>query len=88
MQSSKVIGTVDDPSDGFVLERMAIFNAYYLPEYCRSGLYPTTTPVNTFRIILNSCLGTTFELLEDESYWWDAYKDPNAPPIDFSQLQR
>jgi len=84
---SKAIVTPDNPSDGEVLGRTGILNAYYLPEYCRSGLYSTITPVNTFRVVLNSCLGANFASLKDESYWWDAYKDSNAPPIDFSQLQ-
>ena len=72
----------DNPSDRFVLERTAIFNAYYLPKYCRSGLYPTITPVNTFRAVFDSCLGTNLGLLADESYW-----SRDDPPIDFSQLQ-
>ncbi len=49
-------------------ETTGILNAYYLPEYCRSGLYPTITPVNTFRMVFNSCLGANFDLLEDTSY--------------------
>ena len=73
----------DDPSDRFVLERTAIFNVYYLPEYCRSGLYSDISPVNTFRAVFDSCLGTEFGLLEDKSYW-----RVNEAPIDFSQLRR
>ena len=49
-------------------ETPGILNAYYLPEYCRSGLYPTITPVNTFRMVFNSCLGADFDLLEDKIY--------------------
>ena len=41
-----------------ILERTAIFNAIYVPEYCRTGFYPNMTPVNTFRLILNNCLGS------------------------------
>jgi len=63
--------------------KMAILNAYYLPEYCRSELYPSISPVNSFRTVFNSCLGTNFELLPDESYW-----DTDEPPIDFTQDQR
>jgi len=66
-----------------VLERTAIFNAYYLPEHCRSSVYPTITPVNTFRVILNACLGADFDLLPDESYW-----ESIESPIDFELLQR
>lgn len=49
-------------------QRTAVFNAIYLPEGCRKGLYPTMTPVNTFRTALNSCLGADLEILPDYSY--------------------
>ena len=72
------------PTDARVNDLTAILNAYYLPEYCRSGLYPTITPVNTFRLVFDDCLGTHFGLLADKSYW-----DPDDPlPIDFSSMQR
>ena len=56
-------------------ERMAILNAYLLPEGCRDKLYPEISPVNTFRVVLN-CLGTEIELLPDRSYYsgyWSPY---------------
>lgn len=71
----------NNPSDQFVLERTAILNAYYLPQSCRPGLYPSITPVNSFRMIFDKCLGTDFGLLDDRSYW-----SVSKPPIDFSQL--
>jgi hypothetical protein len=42
-------------------------NAYYLPA-ASNVLYPTITPVNTFRVILNAYFGGKFPLLEDLSY--------------------
>lgn len=48
--------------------RTAVLNAIYLPEGCRTGLYPTMTPVNTFRTALNSCLGANLDILPDISY--------------------
>jgi len=51
-----------------VTSRTAVLNAIYLPEGCRTGLYPTMTPVNTFRTVFNSCLGTSLEILPDISY--------------------
>lgn len=74
---------VENPSTRFQFDRSGILNAYYLPERCRLGPYPDITPVNTFRMVFNSCLGAEFSLLEDKSYWI-----PGGQPIDFSQTQR
>lgn len=49
-------------------DRMRIFNAYYLPGEGRNQLYPSITPVNSFRLIFDLYLGTNLGLLEDESY--------------------
>lgn len=48
--------------------RMWIFNAYYLPEH-EDELYPTISPVNTFRLIFNAYFGGNYEILEDISYF-------------------
>jgi hypothetical protein len=45
-----------------------ILNAYLVPEETRDRLYPTITPVNTFRLILDTVFGTTLGLLPDHSY--------------------
>ena len=45
-----------------------ILNAYYLPGLGQDGLYPTISPVNTFRLIFNDYFGGQYELLPDESY--------------------
>lgn len=50
-------------------EEMGIFNAFYLPGDGRSQLYPSITPVNTFRLILDFYFGTNLGLLEDRSYY-------------------
>jgi hypothetical protein len=50
-------------------ERGGILNAIYLPADCRSSLYPTMTPVNTFRLVFNECLGTQFQMEEDTTFW-------------------
>jgi hypothetical protein len=50
-------------------ERLAIFNAYYLPGGSGASLYDGISPVNTFRLILNRYFGTEYELLPDESYF-------------------
>ncbi len=58
-----------DPSDRFLRERMRILNAYFLPDNGNELLYPTITPVNTFRLIFNRYLGQDFPLLPDRSYY-------------------
>lgn len=47
--------------------RFNILNAYYLPDGGDGVLYPTITPVNSFRIIFNRYFGANFPLLEDKS---------------------
>lgn len=47
---------------------MTILNAYYLPGQA-DQLYPSISPVNSFRVVLNSYFGTNFPLLEDVSYY-------------------
>ena len=60
--------------DTFVGERLAILNAYYLPEIDASKvIWNDITPVNSFRVILNHYFGTTYEMLPDRSFYspWD-----------------
>lgn len=45
-----------------------ILNAYYLPDGGAEKLYPSITPVNSFRMILDYYFGTHLGLLEDRSY--------------------
>jgi hypothetical protein len=47
--------------------RYTNLNAYYLPNGYE-GLYPTITPVNSFRVILNEYFGANYPLLPDVSY--------------------
>lgn len=51
---------------------LKILNAYYLPKGME-WLYPTISPVNSFRVVFNSYFGTSFPLLEDVSYYSDRY---------------
>lgn len=43
-------------------------NAYYLPDGGDSILYPSITPVNTFRLIFNYYFNTSYEKLDDTTY--------------------
>jgi hypothetical protein len=56
-------------------KRMDILNAYYLPNSGARSLYPAISPVNTFRVILNTTFGGHFPLLDDTSLF-SVYKTP------------
>jgi len=59
-------------------QKMPILNAYYLPGMDSDKvLYSSISPVNTFRLILNSYFGQTLPLLEDISYYASP-EDPDA----------
>jgi hypothetical protein len=57
-------------------QHMRILNAYYLPG-ATNLLYPSITPVNTFRVILDSTFGQHLPLLEDAS-WFSPHSTPHA----------
>jgi hypothetical protein len=48
-------------------DRMAILNAYYLPDGGEQLLYEKISPVNSFRIVFNTYFGGNYGLLEDIS---------------------
>jgi hypothetical protein len=50
-------------------ERFSILNAYYFPDGDYQLLYPSITPVNSFRVVLNKYFGAQLDLLEDRSYF-------------------
>ena len=52
-------------------QKMGVLNAYYLPNVEKSPLYPSITPVNTFRLIFNLYFNADFELLPDESFFFE-----------------
>src|SRR5271157_4289288 len=58
-------------------ERMGILNAYYFPNRDYRGLYQDITPVNSFRVVLNTLFGARFEILPDRSNystWSEPYQ--------------
>ena len=66
--------------------KTGILNAYYFPGInYKSILYPSITPVNTFRVIFNAYFEQNFELLPDETY---AHEDLNHPYKLFSVTRR
>jgi hypothetical protein len=52
--------------------RMATLNAYLVDDAAKAQMYPTITPINATRLILNAHFGGEYPLLEDASYY--AYK--------------
>jgi hypothetical protein len=72
-----------DPKD-----RLAILNAYYLPNGGDAQLYPTISPVNTFRVIFEHYFGGNLPLLEDKGFFskydkpYEFESIPNDCPID------
>jgi hypothetical protein len=57
-----------DHGFGYSGAGVQILNAYYLPDGGEQQLYPTITPVNTFRVIFDRYFGAHLGLLPDKSY--------------------
>jgi hypothetical protein len=57
-------------------EKTGILNAYYLPNIDVSGLYPTISPVNSFRFIFDNYFGTNLGLILDKHYVYESYDKP------------
>ena len=45
-----------------------ILNAFYFPGYNSEQLYPSITPVNSFRVLFNHYFGTEYPLLEERFF--------------------
>ena len=62
-------------------ERFGILNAYYFPDADYASLYPSISPVNSFRVLLNQFFGTDYALLPDLHYYsyWNF-------PFDFTEV--
>jgi hypothetical protein len=65
----------NDGSDLDLRVKSGILNAYYFPGVDQSVFYPSITPVNSFRMVLNLYFGTDLELLPDLYY----YSYPGQP---------
>ena len=55
--------------------RMTILNAYHLPGGGEKGLYPSISPVNSFRVVFDYYFGSQLGLLDDLSYYYDFRKN-------------
>lgn len=65
--------------------RMATLNAYFVNAAAKEQMYPTLTPVNAFRIILNAHYGGNYPLLEDHSYY--AYRTDQVAEAEIIESQ-
>jgi hypothetical protein len=52
-----------------VNQRTAILNAILVKRECRDQLYPSMTPVNSFRTIFNCYFDANLPMLPDNVYW-------------------
>ena len=59
----------DAPSAEGVSTRSAILNAVYFSDGDYETLYPTITPVNTYRVVLNHWFGTHYPMLADRVFF-------------------
>jgi len=57
------------PAQSCLWERTSILNAYFLPDGGESKLYPSISPVNSFRVVLNAYFGANLQLLPDRTYF-------------------
>ena len=81
-------GDFDNPD---LAMRTAILNAYLLPGGCERMLYPTISPVNSFRVVFDCTFGASYPLLPDNAYFshwprlsaygFELVNDRTRPPI-------
>jgi hypothetical protein len=64
--------------------RNSIVNAYYLPGGGDKLLYPSISPVNSFRVVFNRYFGAHYPLLDDATYSHVEHKDQYKFTLDFS----
>jgi hypothetical protein len=69
------------PDKTCLWERTSILNAYYLPAGGAEHLFPSITPVNSFRVVLDTFFGANLELLPDHTYFTSARLEHQAIDI-------
>jgi hypothetical protein len=63
-------------TDEDFIVKTGILNAYYFPDMAQNVLYPSITPVNSFRVLFNTYFGQHFDLLPDKVYAHPEYLHP------------
>jgi hypothetical protein len=66
-----------------VTECFENLSAYYVPDEVQAKLYPTITPVNSFRIILSTLFGAKLPNLPDRSWY-----SPFGTPFHFTDVTK
>jgi len=66
---SRAYTDFDRPEASYFRENLAILNAYHLPGDGKPSVYPSISPVNTFRLVFKRYFGADLELLGDRSSW-------------------
>ena len=66
----------EQATDAEIRQKFGILNAYYLPDVDSSPLYPSITPVNSFRLVFDLYFGTNLGLLPDRCYAYVDYSHP------------
>jgi hypothetical protein len=65
----------EEPDPGIAEQKFDILNAYYFPGVTKTGLYPTITPVNSFRVLLNTYFAAHVAVLPDRAYTFADYHE-------------
>jgi len=59
----------ENPSEEGLSERFGILSAFSFPDGDYRALYPSITPVNSFRVVFNQLLDSGYPLLEERQYY-------------------
>ena len=65
-----------EATDAELGEKLRNLNAYYLPGLDDTGLYPTISPVNTFRLIFDGYFDADLPLLPDRTFVFESNAHP------------
>ena len=57
------------PTHQMLMERTGILNAYFVPASFRRELYPTISPVNTFRLLLDTCFARHWRMAPNKTFY-------------------
>lgn len=82
--------SINAPTDQRIIhwERLGILNAMLVPEDVKSELYPSISPVNTFRVLLRELFDADLPTLPDRSFynWYNAMPGSDAA-VEGDELQ-
>lgn len=67
-KEGKHVDAWEEATESELNEKFRILNAIYYPDQDYAALYPTVTPVNTFRLVLNKYFSSELPILPDKSY--------------------